>query len=56
MISKNSRGVVKDEVSAERPRENIDAIKDKIAFYREYPDIFVDDIKGPDCTFKFRFT
>ena len=51
-----SRSVVKDEVSEERLRQDIDAIREKIAFYREYPDIFVDDIKGPDCTFNFRFT
>ena len=24
-----------------------------IAFYREYPDYFIDDIKGPDSEFKF---
>ena len=30
-------------------------LRHSIAFYREYPDIFVDDIKGPDCTFKFYF-
>ena len=51
-----SRSIVKDEVSEERLRQDIDAIREKIAFYREYPDIFVDDIKGPDCTFNFRFT
>ena len=51
-----SRSVVKDEVSEERIKENLDAIRLLIAFFREYPDIFVDIIKGPDCTFKFRFT
>ena len=51
-----SRSIVKDEVSEERLRQDIDSIREKIAFYREYPDIFVDDIKGPDCTFNFRFT
>lgn len=52
----NSREVVKDEVSEERLKDNIDEIRKTIAFYREYPDLFVDDIKGPDCTFEFRFT
>ena len=28
-------------------------LRNAIAFYRKYPDIFVDDIKGPDCIFKF---
>lgn len=51
-----SRAVVKEEISEARLIENIDAIRKQISFYREYPDIFVDDIKGPDCTFKFRFT
>ena len=46
----------KSEVSEELLRENIDEIRDLIGFYREYPDLFIDDIKGPDCTFEFRFT
>jgi hypothetical protein len=46
----------KSEVTEERMQEDIQNIRDLIAFYREYPDLFVDDIKGPDCTFKFRFT
>ena len=52
----SSRGTVKDEVSVERLQENLESIRKMIAFYREYPDLFVDAIKGPDCTFKFRFT
>ena len=47
--------VVKEEVSEERLLKNIDNIREQIAFYREYPDLFIDDIKGPDCTFKFRY-
>jgi hypothetical protein len=52
----SSRSLVKDEVSEERIRDNLDTIREEIAFFREYPDLFVDTIKGPDCTFKFRFT
>ena len=52
----SSKDLIKDEVSEERLRQNLDAIRKKIAFYREYPDLFIDDIKGPDSTFKFRFT
>ena len=48
--------VVKEEVSEERLLQNLDAVRDLIAFYREYPDLFIDDIKGPDSTFNFRFT
>ena len=51
-----SHDVVKEEVSAERLRENLDKVRDLISFYREYPDLFVDSIKGPDSTFNFRFT
>ena len=51
-----SRDVVKDEISEERLRQDLDALRKKIAFYREYPDLFIDDIKGPKSTFKFRFT
>ena len=46
----------KDEISEERLRNCLGALRERIAYYREYPDVFVDDIKGPDCTFTFRFT
>ena len=51
-----SHGVVKEEVSVERLRESLPQIRELISFYREYPDLFVDDIKGPESTFNFRFT
>lgn len=51
-----SRSIVKDEVSEDRLRAHLDEIRELIAFYREYPDLFVDDIKGPECKFQFRFT
>jgi hypothetical protein len=51
-----SKDIVKDEISEERLRNDLDAIRERIAFYREYPDLFIDDIKGPDCVFEFRFT
>ena len=54
------------EVTEERLLENIDEIRELIAFYREYPDIFVDDMTGYSTWdekkdgkwkgFKFRFT
>lgn len=52
----SSKDIVKEEVSADRLREHLDEVRKKIAFYREYPDLFIDDIKGPECVFKFRFT
>lgn len=42
-------------LSEERIRACMPEIRRCIAFYREYPDIFIDDIKGPDCNFKFYF-
>jgi hypothetical protein len=55
-LSSSHDGMIKEEVSSQRLLNNLGALRDMIAFYREYPDLFVDDIKGPDCTFKFRFT
>lgn len=40
-------------VSEERLRACLPEMRKAIAFYRVYPDIFVDDIKGPECVFKF---
>ena len=42
-------------LSEERIRACMSEVRKCIAFYREYPDIFIDDIKGPDCNFKFYF-
>lgn len=46
---------IKQGMSQERLDEQIDNLRNKIAFYRQYPDLFIDDIKGPDCTFKFYY-
>ena len=55
-ISESHNNFKKAEVTEERLLNDINEIRTLIAFYREYPDLFVDDIKGPDCVFKFRFT
>ena len=52
--SKGSLGK-KQGLSQERLDAQLDNLRNKIAFYREYPDLFVDDIKGPDCIFRFYF-
>lgn len=52
----DTSSLVKEEVSEERIIQNIDKVVKVISFYREYPDIFIDDIKGPNSGFKFRFT
>lgn len=46
--------IEKNEVSEERVQQTLKTLRDRIAFYREYPDIFVDDMKGPECGFRFR--
>ena len=52
----SNHSIVKDEVSVDRLKAVLPEIRERIAFYREYPDLFVDDIKGPNSTFNFRFT
>ena len=42
-----------NEITEERILAQLDNIRALIAFYREYPDYFIDDIKGPDSEFKF---
>jgi hypothetical protein len=40
-------------MSEERLREILPELRNLIAFFREYPDIFVDFVKGPESKFKF---
>lgn len=42
-------------MSEQRLLSNIDQIRHLISFFREYPDIFIDFIKGKDSTFEFLF-
>ena len=51
----SSRDTVKQGISEERLIENIEMLREQIAFFRAYPDLFVDFIKGPDCKFHFYF-
>ena len=48
-----SHAGLKQGISEERLRGCLPELRKAIAFYRAYPDIFVDHIKGPDCIFKF---
>ena len=45
----------KQGMSEERILAQIDHLRELISFYREYPDLFVDFIKGPESTFNFYF-
>ena len=47
--------MMKQGVSEERLKENIAQLREQIAFFRAYPDLFIDFIKGPDCKFHFYF-
>ena len=42
-------------ISEERIRASMSEIRNNIAFFREYPDLFIDFVKGPDSNFKFYF-
>lgn len=56
-ISTNKNVLIgsKQGLSQERIDAQLDNLRKQISFYREYPDVFVDKIKGPDCNFKFYF-
>lgn len=45
----------KQGISAQRIDEILPYLRNLVAYFREYPDIFVDFIKGEDSTFKFYF-
>lgn len=42
-------------LTEERVRANIPEFQKAISFWREYPDMFIDMIKGPDSKFEFYF-
>ena len=45
----------KQGISAERLDAQLDNIRYLISFYRQYPDLLIDFMKGPDSTFNFYF-
>lgn len=49
----SSKDIIKQGISEERLRKCMPELKKAISFYRAYPDIFIDHIKGPNCVFKF---
>ena len=51
-ISSN-RDFRKQGISEQRLLEDIDGLRNLISYFRQYPDIFVDFIKGKDSTFNF---
>ena len=51
----SERDYKKQGLSEERLTENLSKLRNIIAYFRQYPDIFVDFIKGKDSTFNFLF-
>ena len=51
----SDREYKKQGLSEERLLKDIKDLRKLIAYFREYPDIFVDFIKGKDSTFNFLF-
>ncbi len=45
----------KQGLSEQRLNEQLDNLRKQIAFFREYPDLLVDFMKGPNSTFNFKF-
>ena len=45
----------KQDMTEQRIRQNMTDIRELISFFRWYPDLFVDFIKGPQSTFNFFF-
>lgn len=43
----------KQGISEERVRAQLDNLRQLFAFFREYPDLYIDFIKGEHSTFKF---
>ena len=51
----SDREYKKQGLSEQRLLKDIDGLRNLIAYFRQYPDIFVDFIKGKDSTFNFLF-
>lgn len=51
----SDRQYKKQQITEERLMENLQALRKMIAFFRWYPDIFVDFIKGENSNFNFLF-
>lgn len=55
LLSLEGKQDVKQGFSEQRLNAVMPQLRDQIAFFRWYPDIFVDLMKGPNCKFKFYF-
>ena len=55
LLSLSDDKIVQQDVTEDRVRAILPEMRNLISFYRAYPDIFVDQIKGEDSTFKFYY-
>lgn len=55
LLLSSNREYRKQGLSEQRLTADMDELRKLIAYFREYPDIFVDFIKGKDSTFNFLF-
>ena len=55
LLSLDSIHDKKQGISEERLSSQIENLRKQIAFYRWYPDLFIDKMKGPNCVFQFYF-
>ena len=55
LLSLDSVHDKKQGISEERLSSQIENLRKQIAFYRWYPDLFIDKMKGPNCVFQFYF-
>ena len=53
LLGDSNYSVQKQGMSEERVRAQLDNLRKLFSFFREYPDLFIDFIKGKDCNFKF---
>lgn len=51
----NIKDCKKQGLSEERLKEQVPHLRKLVSFYREYPDLLIDQMKGPDSTFNFQF-
>ncbi len=55
LLQLNDKQNKKQGLSEQRINENLDEIRNLISFFKWYPDLFVDFVKGKDSTFNFLF-
>lgn len=55
LLDLSSQRNVKQGLSEERIKEQLPHLRNLISFYREYPDLLIDQMKGDDSSFNLYF-